>query len=471
MAAAATIAILRTDADGELAASVRGTLEGAPQEQIGRFSIEEFRCARPDFLPDICRRARPDLTVLIEPVEGPFFAPVVATVSRKACTWCPFLLILPERLAACASRLMKAGASDFVLPPIRPWDLISRVQNLLRPRESEDELVAHLKQVAGSRQIVGESPLLLAQLRKLPRIAGCDATVLISGETGTGKELCARAIHYLSLRASRPFLAVDCGAIPPDLLENELFGHERGAYTTALTNQHGLILEVAGGSLLLDEIDSLPMSMQVKLLRFLQEKEYRAVGSTLVRKADVRVIAASNISLEEAVRAGRFRRDLFYRLNVLSLVMPPLKDRREDIPILARHFLAKYAAEFSRPARNFTEEAIQRLLNHPFPGNARELENLIERAVLACDGPFIDVRDLELPLAEPANARLLYQARKDLMVTNWEREELKRMLLIYHGNLSAIARAEGKDASALRALLRKHNLRSDRASPYWEVRA
>jgi two-component system, NtrC family, response regulator GlrR len=295
--------------------------------------------------------------------------------------------------------------------------------------------------------------------------------VLISGETGTGKELCARAIHYLSRRASKPFVALDCGAVPPELLENELFGHERGAYTTALTKQQGLVDEAAGGSLLLDEIDSLPMSMQVKLLRFLQEKEYRAVGSTLVRQADVRVIAASNISLEEAVRAGRFRQDLFYRLNVLSLVMPPLRDRREDVPILARHFLKQYAAEFSRPVRDLSEEAVRTLINYPFPGNARELENLIERAVLACDGPLIDARHLGLPVLEPVGAKLLYQARKHSVVRNWERDELKRMLAMYKGNLSAIARAEGKDASAFRALLRKHHLRPDRASPYWDIRA
>jgi two-component system, NtrC family, response regulator GlrR len=371
MGAPATIAVLRTDADVELAASVRGTLEGIPREQVGhQFTIEEFRCAGPQSLTAICRRTRPpDLSILIEPPERSFFAQLAETGGRSACGRSPFLLVLPENLARDAPRLLKAGAADFVVLPIKPLDLVPRVLNLLRPRESEDELVARLKQALGARQLVGQSSLFLVQLRKLFQFAECDATVLISGETGTGKELCARAIHYLSRRSGEPFIALDCGAIPAELLENELFGHERGAYTTALTKQRGLIDEAAGGSLLLDEIDSLPASMQVKLLRFLQEKEYRAVGSTVVRKADVRVIAASNVSLEEAVRAGKFRQDLFYRLNVLSLVMPPLRDRPEDIPLLAHHFLMKYAEEFSRPARSLTGAAVNGLLNHRFPGN------------------------------------------------------------------------------------------------------
>ena len=471
MAARATIAMLRTDADVELAMSVRRILEGIPKEQAGQFGIEEFRCARPESLPDICQRARADLTILIEPAEASFFAQVGATGTKNTLPRCPILLVLPESLAAEATRLLKAGASDFVLPPIRPWDLLPRVLNLLRPRESEDELITHLKRVEGPNQIVGQSPLFLTQLRKLPLIAGCDATVLISGETGTGKELCARAVHYLSRRASKPFVTVDCGAIPADLIENELFGHERGAYTSAPTAQQGLLHESEGGTLFLDEIDALSVPMQSKLLRFLQEREYRPLGSPKTRHADVRVIAASNISLEEAVRAGRFRRDLYYRLNVLSLMMPPLRDRSEDVPLLARHFVEKYAAEFSRPARDITEQAVKRLLNYPWPGNARELENLIERAVLACDGPLIDVRDVELPVLESDNAGLSYQARKDLMVTSWERDELKRLLTLHRGNVSAIARREGKDPSAFRALLRKHRLRSDPESPHWGIRA
>jgi two-component system response regulator GlrR len=309
----------------------------------------------------------------------------------------------------------------------------------------------------------------MTQLRKLPLFAACDATVLITGETGTGKELCARAVHYLSNRSSKPFVVVDCGAISADLIENELFGHEKGSYTTALTAQSGLIQESAGGSLFLDEIDSLSLPMQSKLLRFLQEKEYRPLGSPKPHHVDVRVIAASNKSLEEAVHAGRFRQDLYYRLNVLSLQIPPLRDRREDIPLLARHFLEKFAAEFYRPARDFTEGAIRRLLTYQWPGNARELENIIERAYLLSDNPMIDACHLELPSFELDNAGITYQARKDRMVAKWEVDELKRMLITYRGNVSAAARVEGKAPNAIRALLRKHHLRPTCETPHWFI--
>lgn len=390
---------------------------------------------------------------------------------KNACPRCPLLVVLPESLVLQALPLLETGVSDFVLPPVRPSDLLPRVLHLLRPRESDDELIARLRLVAGGKQIVGQSPILLAQLRKLPLFAGCDATVLITGETGTGKELCARAVHYCSRRSGQPFVGVDCGAIPIELIENELFGHERGAYTTALTAQSGLLQEASGGSLFLDEIESLPLPMQSKLLRFLQEKEYRPLGSPKPCRADVRVIAASNKSLEEAVRASRFRQDLFYRLNVLSLVMPPLRERCEDIPLLARHFVDQYAAEFSRPARNLTEAAVKRLLNHSWPGNARELENTIERAVLACDGPLIEAQHIDLPDLEPDPSTLSYRARKEVMIEKWEREELTRILTRCRGNVSVAARSEGKDPGAFRALLRKHHLRPTRESPHWTLRS
>jgi DNA-binding NtrC family response regulator len=467
MAARETIAVLRTEADAALAASIQHILVGIPRNHAGPLRIEEVRCAGAEPLPDLCRRSRPDLAIVIVPAEAPSLAQRFAARLANTSPRCPVLAVLPESLAPEAQHLLNAGVSDFVLPPVRPQDLVPRVVHLLRPREPEDELLAHLKRVVGSRQIVGRSPILMAQLRKLPLFAGCDATVLITGETGTGKELCARAVHYCSRRSGRPFVGVDCGAIPADLIENELFGHERGAYTTALTAQTGLLREASGGSLFLDEIESLPLPMQCKLLRFLQEKEYRPLGSAKSRHADVRVIAAANKSLEETVRAGRFRQDLYYRLNVLSLVMPPLRDRREDIPLLARHFVDQYAAEFSRPARALSEAAIKRLLNHSWPGNARELENTIERAVLLCDTPQIEVQHIELSASEPEPATLSYRARKEMMIAKWERQELTKALTLSRGNVSAAAKSEGKDPGAFRALLRKHHLRPTRESPHW----
>jgi len=202
------------------------------------------------------------------------------------------------------------------------------------------------------------------QIEKIPQIAQCDANVLISGETGTGKELYARAIHYCSSRAGRPFMPVNCGAIPGELVENELFGHERGAFTSAVTLQTGLVEEANGGTLFLDEVDCLSMFAQVKLLRFLQEKEYRPLGSTRMREANVRVIAASNVNLEEAVGNGKARQDLFYRLNIIALTLPPLRERLEDIPLLARHFLEKYSREMNKEAPDLQSDALQIMMAH-----------------------------------------------------------------------------------------------------------
>ena len=216
------------------------------------------------------------------------------------------------------------------------------------------------------------------QVGNFRKLARCDATVLISGETGTGKEVCARAIHYLSPRSSKPFITVNCGAIPAELVENELFGHERGAYTDAAVAKPGLIAEAEGGTLFLDEIDCLPLLAQVKLLRFLQEKEYRPLGSVKTRAASVRVIVATNADLENALRQGRLRQDLYYRINILSLVLPPLRQRQGDILLLARHFLAKFTEEFAKPVQDFSPDVLPTLLAYPWPGNIRELEHTIE---------------------------------------------------------------------------------------------
>ncbi|HKN81891.1 MAG TPA: sigma-54 dependent transcriptional regulator, partial [Pyrinomonadaceae bacterium] len=214
-----------------------------------------------------------------------------------------------------------------------------------------------LTEKLGLQQLIGASSAFVAETSKIPVVARSEISVLISGETGTGKEMVGRAIHYLSPRAGKPFIPVNCGAIPVELLENELFGHERGAFTGAQASRDGLIKEAEQGTLFLDEVDCLPLLAQVKLLRFLQEKEYRPLGSTKVVKGDVRIIAASNANLEQAVAAGTLRRDLYYRLNVVPIVLPPLRDRSADILLLARHFLAVYAARLNSPATDFSPEA------------------------------------------------------------------------------------------------------------------
>ena len=310
----------------------------------------------------------------------------------------------------------------------------------------------------GLGQIVGQSPSLLAQLSRLRQVSACGATILISGETGTGKELFARAAHYLSRRSAGPFVALNCAAIPADLIENELFGHVRGAFTGALSSHPGLLDEATGGSLFLDEIDSLSLPVQAKLLRFLQEKEYRPLGSTKPVRADVRVIVASNTSLEEAVRIGKFRQDLYYRINVISLPLPSLRNRREDIPLLAQHFVEKYANEFGRPARFLTLAATERLTGHSWPGNVRELENVIQRAVLLCEGDSVTDEMIGIPASADGPFDESFRARKTRAIQDFERGYLTTLLHRHHGNISAAARSAKKNRRAFWQLLRKHRL-------------
>jgi DNA-binding NtrC family response regulator len=289
-------------------------------------------------------------------------------------------------------------------------------------------------------------------------VAKCDASVLISGETGTGKEMCARAIHYLSPRANKPFIPFNCGAIPTDLMENELFGHVEGAFTGASTPQSGLIREANSGTLFLDDIDCLALNSQVKLLRFLQEKEYRQLGSAKVCQADVRVIAATNIDLEAAVEKGRLRHDLFYRLNIIPITLPTLRDRREDIPLIARHFLNKYATEFGKQLTGFASEAVQRLMLYDWPGNVRELEHVVERAVLFCEHPVIRDTDISLPRKKAAACKISFKDAKAEVVNKFERSYIERLLLSYQGNITRAAQAAKKNRRAFWQLIHKHQI-------------
>ena len=331
-----------------------------------------------------------------------------------------------------------------------------RVLRLRQHPAEEDALPQPSEEKSGLPQLLGESPAFLAEIRKIPLLAQCDVNVLISGETGTGKELCARAIHYLSPRAGRPFIAVNCGAIPVELVENELFGHERGAFTDASTAQGGLIHEAEGGTLFLDEIACLPLLAQVKLLRFLQDKEYRRLGSTKTQQGDVRVVAAMNIDLEEAVREGKLRQDLYYRLNIIPLVLPPLRERREDIPLLARYFLAKYAAKLNKYVTDCSPDVMQLLVLYEWPGNVRELEHTIERAVVLSEQAVIHKADIILPRVAAAAHQDSFQEAKAKVIARFERTYIQGLLLAHQGNITKAARAAQKNRRAFWQLMRKH---------------
>jgi len=321
-----------------------------------------------------------------------------------------------------------------------------------------DAALSRLKAVLGLKTLVGESAAFVEAIGKIPLVARCDVSVMISGETGTGKELCARALHYLSPRSAHPFVAVNCGAIPVELMENELFGHEGAAFTGANGPRPGLIAEADGGTLFLDEIDSLPPAAQVKLLRFLQEREYRPLGSTKVRTADVRVVAATNTDVERAVEEGRLRQDLYYRIGIVPLHLPPLRERHGDVPLLARHFLRKYSRLFHREATDVSAAAMHKLQLYDWPGNVRELENVVQRAVVLCEEKrTIGAVEIQLPRRSVPEAESFRDA-KARIVSGFERRYLTQMLAVHRGNIAQAAKAAKKNRRAFWELIRKHGI-------------
>jgi two-component system response regulator PilR (NtrC family) len=300
-----------------------------------------------------------------------------------------------------AIEAMKLGAADYVSKPFDVEELKIVAQKALESSQLASENVylrRELEQKYTFNNIIGKSPRMQAIFSLIERIARTSSTVLVHGESGTGKELIARAIHFASPRSARRFLSINCGALPENLLESELFGHERGAFTGAVREKKGLFQEADRGTLFLDEIGEMTPSMQVKLLRALQEKVVRKVGGTEEETVDVRIIAATNQDLEARIATGEFREDLYYRINVLPIHLPPLRQRREDIPLLVEHFLQKYCREMDLPTRQISIEAIQMLESYEWPGNVRELENVIERALALSHSETITTRDLPVHL-------------------------------------------------------------------------
>jgi DNA-binding NtrC family response regulator len=299
-----------------------------------------------------------------------------------------------------------------------------------------------------------------SQLRKIARV---DATVLIAGETGTGKEMAARSIHYLGGRSGHPFIPVNCGALAESLLESELFGHERGAFTDAKAASPGLVSEADGGTLFLDEVDSLSLKAQAALLRFLQDRTYRRVGSGMTRQADVRIIVASNADLERLVEKRKFRQDLLYRLNVLMLYMPPLRGRTGDALELAQVFLSRFSHQYRVPRKTLHPDSIAFIEQYGWPGNVRELENVILREFLMCDGGEIRLTASASPQAAAADDGLAFKAAKARAIAEFERRYVRDMLQRSEGNLAHAARLAGQDRSAFGKLARKHGLNQTHA--------
>ena len=412
----------------------------------------------------------PQLIILrTEGIDGP--KPLIDRCRQK---WpdTPILLLVCSARGYRPDIQTLADCDDFSYCPFHPEELVDRIRCLLQrflATATDGETIA-VKTILHFGALVGTSEKFLAAIRVIPPLAESDLTILISGQTGTGKELFSRAIHYQSRRQRHPFIPVNCAALPDHLFENELFGHIKGAYTDATSAEQGLIAEAEGGTLVLDEVDALSLVAQAKLLRFLQDREYRPVGSARSLKADLRVIASTNADLLQRVEAGQFREDLYYRLNSLSLALPSLRERMEDVVPLTAHILDRFAKENGRPVAVLAPSAMAKLMDYSWPGNVRELESIMTRALTFSRAPVLEAADIQLPAApagEPAGARSLREAKTETVET-FERRYLATLLIQHQGNVTHAARAAGKERRAFQRLLRKHRL--DRQSFVSEAR-
>src|SRR5580698_7637215 len=361
-----------------------------------------------------------------------------------------------------AVEAMKRGADDYIAKGrLQIDELELRIARALKQQNLEVENVSLRKQLEakfGLENIIGQSPAMREIFEVVQQVAPTRATVLVTGESGTGKELIARAVHQLSPRAKQPFVAVHCAALAPTLLESELFGHEKGAFTGAHERRIGRFEQAQGGTLFLDELGEIDATIQVKLLRFLGERTFERVGSNKTQTADVRLVAATNKNLEELVKAGKFREDLFFRLRVVEIELPPLRERSGDIPLLAQNFLREFAKENSKPVNDFTADALEALMNYAWPGNVRELRTAVEHAVVLSRGERISVRDL--PAAArggPGGDTRLLQG-KALTVKDAEKQLIARALKETDGNRTRAAEKIGMSRRTFHRKLHEYHL-------------
>lgn len=373
-----------------------------------------------------------------------------------------------------AIEAMKDGAYDYITKPFKVDEIRLVVEKALEKKTLYNEnrrLRKELQTQKRERALIGNSPKMLRTLDLIQQVASTKTNVLITGASGTGKELVARAVHDQSDRRDGPFVAINCAAIPENLLESELFGHVKGAFTGAVQNKAGLFEEAHQGSVFLDEVGELPQSLQVKLLRVIQERVIRRVGANADREVDVRILAATNRNLEDEVRAGRFREDLYYRLNVIQIDLPSLQERIDDVPLLAQHFLEKYAKGLGKPVCEISKEAMEKLLAYHYPGNVRELENIIERAVALSRGDRVEVDALPPTVLYPArnNAQVSRIPRSganlEQMVADYERELLLEALAQTGGVKKRAAQLLGVSFRSFRYRLEKLGLDDGSSEP------
>ncbi len=372
-----------------------------------------------------------------------------------------------------AVKAMKLGAFDYLPKPFDPEELELVVARAFERRQLLQENVNLKKEISARysfENIIGSSPPMQAVYRLVARCAPTNSTVMLRGDSGTGKELIARAIHYNSLRKDQPFVTVDCAALSENLLESELFGHVKGSFTGAVSNKKGLLESAEGGTLFLDEIGNISLSTQAKLLRFIEEREFKAVGDTRTRTVNIRLITATNKDLESMVADGNFRDDLYYRINIFPIEIPPLRERRDDIPALAFHFLNRFSKEMERTVKEFSAGAMNLLMNHDWPGNVRELENAIHRAVILSSdavirqGHLVNILEMQplVGLNVPRTSEELKQSKKiarQKSVENIEKLFILGALKRNGWSVTASAEETGMQRSNFQALMKKYDIR------------
>ncbi|HIE03682.1 MAG TPA: sigma-54-dependent Fis family transcriptional regulator [Candidatus Latescibacteria bacterium] len=406
------------------------------------------------------RKARPDVA-LVEPhlLDGRNFVRELLRMDPNL----PVVIIADCSCAPSAVQAVREGAFEFILKPFTEEHLdlvLKRALERRRLAEEDHRLRCQCRYDEGFDGIIGKSPRMCEVFGMIRKVAGTEANVLIVGESGTGKELVARSLHCRSTRADKPFVPVDCASIPENLLESELFGHEKGAFTSAHTSRPGLFEYADGGTLFLDEVSQMSLPLQAKLLRVLQERQFRRVGGRKLISVDVRVISATNRDLKKEVAEGKFREDLYYRLNVITISLPPLRERDGDISLLARYFLRKFSSTSGKPVRDISDEAMGMLERYHWPGNVRELQNVMERAVLLTEGEVITPQDLppevRSPQVPPSWEELPYREAKRAWMERFEREYFLSLLRRHNGNISQAARAAGVSRKTIQRFLRSY---------------
>jgi NtrC-family two-component system response regulator AlgB len=369
-------------------------------------------------------------------------------VLRQSAPWMRVIIVTAYSSIDSALGAIRAGAADYLVKPCSPEQLRMAASKQIRARRLEQRLEAlEQEDCAGSSaEMDSESPAMKQVLEIVRQVADTDATVLILGESGTGKGVAARTLHRCSPRAKEQFVTVNCPSLSAELLESELFGHKKGAFTGATENKLGRVDQAEGGTLLLDEVGDVPLALQPKLLRFIQDREYERIGDPVTRRANVRIVAATNRDLGEMVKDGRFREDLLYRLNIITIHMPALRERAEDLPGLVERFLLRFAHAYRRPAREFTRAALDAIRAYAWPGNIRELQNVVERAVILCGGEQIDVGQLSIPELAERNARP--RIGDALSLEELERSHI-RGVMAASSSLEIAAKTLGIDVSTL----------------------